>query len=250
MFRSQLFWRLYASHVVIILISTLIVGVLVSKQVNENGLRDIHQSLAARAQLLVEIAKPVLLERSTIYGAGAPQNSLLQEKLVRLGDDTASRLTIIGNDGVVIADSQEKPPNMDNHRSRPEVMDARERGYSTTARFSQTLQQQMMYRALRVSNQKRTIGFVRVSLPIALIDSKLTRLRMIVLFGAGVAALAALLLGAFFAKRFSDPLRDMTEVAEAISQGHYQRRIRVGHNDEMGKLAQAFNSMARAPSRE
>ena len=245
MFRSQLFWRLYTNHVLIILVSALIVGVLVSRQVSENGLRDVHQSLAVRAQLLAEIAKPQLLRSSRIDGTKTVQHETLQDRVVHLGNDTDSRLTVIGINGAVIADSKELPQNMDNHGSRPEVIDAREKGFATTSRYSQTLQQQMIYRALRVRDNGRVIGFVRVSLPMALIENKLTQLRLIVVFGAGIAAIAALLLGAFFAKRFSDPLRDMTEVAEAISKGDYQRRIGINRSDEMGKLGEAFNRMAR-----
>jgi two-component system phosphate regulon sensor histidine kinase PhoR len=38
----------------------------------------------------------------------------------------------------------------------------------------------------------------------------------------------------------------MTEIAGAISQGDYQRRISVSHKDELGTLAEALNSMARS----
>ena len=61
-----------------------------------------------------------------------------------------------------------------------------------------------------------------------------------------MSAFAALLLGFYFAKRFSGPLIRMTEVAEAISQGDYNRRISVEQHDEVGKLAAAVNRMARS----
>ena len=64
--------------------------------------------------------------------------------------------------------------------------------------------------------------------------------------GAAYSSLAALVIGFYFAKRFTDPLRDMTEIAGAISQGDYERRISVGHKDELGTLAEALNSMARS----
>ena len=38
----------------------------------------------------------------------------------------------------------------------------------------------------------------------------------------------------------------MTEIAGAISQGDYDRRISVSHTDELGTLAEALNSMARS----
>jgi len=243
MFRSQLFWRVYTGYVSIILIFTFIVGILVSRQVAENSLQEIHHSLAVRSELLAEIAKQSLRN---------PLNTSLQETIVKLGSNTQSRLTVITVSGIVIADSQESPENMDNHLQRPEIIDAASKGFATISRYSQTLQQQMLYRALpvwednQVTENKQIIGFVRVSLPLNIIDKKLSQLRLIVVFGAGVAAVAALLIGFYFSKRFTTPLTKMTEAAEAISKGDYDRRISINQQDEIGKLANAFNRMARS----
>jgi signal transduction histidine kinase len=40
------------------------------------------------------------------------------------------------------------------------------------------------------------------------------------------------------------PLRDATEAAEAIAAGEYSRRLAVRRHDEVGRLTQAFNTMA------
>ena len=239
MLHPRLLWRLYAGYVAIIVISTLIVGVLISRQVSENGTNEIYQSLSVRTELLSEIAR-----KSLHQSASSLSNDSLQQSIVKLGKITESRLTIIASDGAVLADSRELPQNMDNHGDRPEIIDAREKGVGTTSRFSQTLQLQMVYRAQPVLEDSNTIGYVRVSLPLTVIDNKLAQLHFIVLVSAGGAAFAALILGFFFARRLSAPLANMTEVAEAISQGDYDRRIEIRQRDEIGQLADAFNRMA------
>jgi len=243
MFRSQLFWRFYAGYVVIILISTLIVGALVSRQVEENNMLEINHSLAISSELLAEVAKPTLVN-SSLYLSGADYLKPLQEKIVLLGQKTESRLTAIDSSGLVIADSQETPKNMDNHNFRPEIIEARTHGFSTISRFSQTLQQKMVYRAQSVNDGKAILGFVRVSLPLHNIDQKLGLLRLNVLYGAAIAAFSALILGFFFVKHFLSPIVRMTEVAESISKGDYNRRIEINQRDEMGMLARAVNRMA------
>lgn len=241
MFHSRLFWRLYTGYVAVIVISTIIVGVLISRQVTENSLREISESLAVRSELLAEIARPVLsLPPKQSVGTG-----LLQNTITQLGKNTGSRLSVISLDGTVIADSQEIPDNMDNHLSRPEVIDARSNGYAIAARYSNTLHQQMMYRALALTENEEIIGFVRVSIPLSIIDEKLEQLRIIVLLGAGVAAISALLVGLYFARLISTPLSKMTEIAEAISNGDYRQRININSKDEIGVLAKAFNLMAK-----
>jgi two-component system phosphate regulon sensor histidine kinase PhoR len=255
MFRSQLLWRLYAGYVAIILCCTLIVGVLVGRQVTENGMRDIQQSLVVRSKLLAQVAKPTLLALAvdSLATAGSQSGTsnntpgeALQDIVVQLGRDTHSRLSVIDVEGRVIADSMQSPELMDNHARRPEIIAAWDEGAATAQRFSETLQQQMIYRALQVTNQQNILGFVRVSLPRNTIENKLAELRQAVVFGAGLSAFAALILGFFFAKRFSDPLAKMTVVAEAISQGDYTQRIRVDRQDEIGQMAEAFNRIARS----
>lgn len=241
MFKSRFLRRLYAGYVAIIVISTISVGILVSRQVTENAIKEIDHSLAIQAELLAEVAKRALQEIHS--GQGIP--SYLQETIIKLGQNTESRLTIVTNDGAVIADSRESPQKMDNHAHRPEISSARASGSSTVTRFSDTLQQRMTYRAQQVAEGQTVLGFVRVSLPLTSIDRRLTQLRLTVLFGASIAAVAALLLAFYFAKRFSDPITKLTDIAEAISQGDYSRRIAVTQNDEVGTLASAFNRMAR-----
>ena len=104
----------------------------------------------------------------------------------------------------------------------------------------------MSYLARRVDSDQGILGFVRVSIPLQDIEQKTTHLWWLILLGAASSSLAALVIGFYFAKRFTDPLRDMTEIAGAISQGDYQRRISVSHKDELGTLAEALNSMARS----
>ena len=241
MFRSKLLWQVYAGYVTIVIISTLIVGILNSRQISEEGMRDIHQSLSAHTELLAEIAKLSLQPNN-------PDFKSLQQTLKQLGKNTRSRLTIIANDGIVLADSREHPEKMDNHSQRPEIIDARTQGSSTTSRYSQTLKQKMIYRALRIDQDQKPLGFVRVSLPLNRIDHRLAQSRLAVLFGAGISGIAALLIGFYFARRFTDPLIKMTENAEAIAQGDYHRRITIKQQNEIGSLAKAFNSMARNSS--
>ena len=235
-FQTRLLWRVYAGYVVIIVLLTLIISVLIGRQVSDNSSREIHQSLTVLSELLAEIARQGLLQ----------SDATLQETIVKLGDKTDSRFTVIADNGLVVADSRESPTNMDNHSRRPEIIEARESGFSITSRFSETLQQHMIYRAVRVTLDDQNIGFVRISLPLKSVDEKLAQLRSAAFLGASIAGFAALILGFYFAKRFSDPLINMTEAAEAISRGDYDRRISIRHQDELGTLAQSFNRMAKS----
>ena len=61
------------------------------------------------------------------------------------------RFTLIKTDGTVACDSHHEPLSMENHSLRPEVVDALRGGSGQSLRFSQTLQEQMLYVAIKAS---------------------------------------------------------------------------------------------------
>lgn len=63
-----------------------------------------------------------------------------------------TRLTLISADGTVLADSEEKAENMENHANRPEVREALETGKGSTIRKSATLDENTYYSAVKLDN--------------------------------------------------------------------------------------------------
>ena len=56
MITSPILWRLYAGYVVVILISTTIVGLLVGRQVTSNEMQELQVSLTIRSEMLAELS--------------------------------------------------------------------------------------------------------------------------------------------------------------------------------------------------
>jgi two-component system, OmpR family, phosphate regulon sensor histidine kinase PhoR len=233
MLRSRILWKLFSGYVVLILLSTIIVGVLVSRQVEEETLVEIEQSLDVRATLL----RAVALESFS-------SDNKVQKRIRTLGLNTNTRFTIIKPDGTVLADSEEDPTMMDNHANRPEILAARSHGHGITTRFSDTVDKKMMYYALPVEKEGLFLGYVRTSLPLSVIDDRLFHVRTTVLFSMTVSILVALVLGFIVARGFAKPLTAMTAIAESMSGGNYNQRVSIERKDEIGSLAKALNKMA------
>lgn len=66
--------------------------------------------------------------------------------------DAGNRITLIDSDGTVLFDSVEDIKIMENHKGRPEIMEALENGKGSSMRFSETLRQQTFYYAFRLDN--------------------------------------------------------------------------------------------------
>ena len=59
-----------------------------------------------------------------------------------------------------------------------------------------------------------------------------------------IAAAIAALLSFLLTRTVLRPLSDMTEVTQRIAEGDYSARVKVGSDDEVGKLGRSFNRMA------
>ena len=59
-----------------------------------------------------------------------------------------------------------------------------------------------------------------------------------------LAIVGALVLTQVLARGMTSPLREMTAAARAMARGDYSSRVRATSRDEVGQLAEAFNSMA------
>ncbi len=232
---SRFFWKLFASYAVLVVLGVAVVGVLTSRRVGQDLLENTERALSNRATLLAVVATPAL------GGAGGER---LQERVKALGSETGTRYTVIRADGTVIADSDEDPSGMDDHGSRPEVLDARQAGRGVSTRFSRTVASSMMYVAIAVQRDGVLVGYVRAAVPLTTVRRQTAALQRNVLLGGLAAAVLALAIGLFVTRRVTAPLTSMTRAADAISRGEYQHRVAGASHDEMGMLASAFNRMA------
>lgn len=75
------------------------------------------------------------------------------------------------------------------------------------------------------------------------------RTNLILLYGALIGAVVALLLGIVFSRTITQPIRELTKATHAVSEGDLSQQVPVRTNDELGELAQAFNKMSAQLSR-
>src|SRR5436305_1244992 len=150
--RSTMFWRLFGIYSVLLLSAIGLLGVVIVSRVEQHNLEQIEDTLRAKAVLVREVVRD----------RPAAQVPLLQPRIKSLRQEIATRITLLAEDGRVLADSDEDPEHMENHANRPEVQAARVSRVGAATRFSNTVNQPMMYVALRVEDS-RPVAFVRVA---------------------------------------------------------------------------------------
>jgi two-component system phosphate regulon sensor histidine kinase PhoR len=164
----------------------------------------------------------------------------------RLGQAAHARISVIAGDGSVLADSaltDAELTRIDNHGTRPEVLEARRRGRGMVSRFSATTGTELMYLAVPFERPEQ-VGVVRVAMSLADVDALIARMRWLisgaVLLGLLVAG-AMGILASYFASR---SLMDLVSRARALASGQRGQRIALEADDELSGLAGSFNRMA------
>jgi len=167
-------------------------------------------------------------------------DSLVKE----VGKNTNTRITIIAPDGRVLADSEMDPHLMENHSNRPEVIQAKTKGFGKSLRFSTTLKKEMLYVAIPMESNKKFLGILRVSLFLEDIDKLLRELKLN-LFGIVIFVTLFSLLGAiFFSRSLSRPLKGLVSASKRIADGDFSVKVKFKRDDEVGELARSFNKMS------
>jgi two-component system phosphate regulon sensor histidine kinase PhoR len=214
-----------------------ILSLYLSRVTRANAVEELEASLLKQARAVAESAGPLL------QGGSDPER--LDPLAKRWAELLEARVTVIAGDGTVLGESDRSYLTMENHGLRPEVQKARLSGSGSSIRTSETLQDEMMYAAVRVTGrQQDTIaGFVRVALPLELVEAPLTRLQNLILTAGVATTLVAFVLALLIAERTARPVRRLTSVARRMAEGDLEARLLPRSSDEVGTLTRAFNEM-------
>src|SRR3989441_12814857 len=120
----------------------------------------------------------------------------------------AARVTVIAADGRVLGDSEvavQDLPRVENHATRPEVQAALAGQVGRDRRTSATINVSLLYVALPIVDGGRTIGVIRVALPLTAVTSSYAEIHRVMLAGGVVALAVAFGIGLFVAGRVAQP---------------------------------------------
>ncbi len=235
MFRSRFFWKLYLSSAALVLLTALGIGGLALEQTERALLRE--KEIRLRHQCVA------MAPEAARFLRGELDDDPL-ELVTRLAGDSDTRVTFIGENGSVVADTHEDPQRMSNHLDRAEVQEAAVSDFGVATRRSATVHERMFYIAhVPAREAGRPVGFLRVSLSIADIDRQLGELRTRLLGVAAAGLGLALVLGAFLTHRLTRPLEEIARAAHGLRTGNYSTRLAGLPNDEIGVLGDALNRL-------
>jgi two-component system, OmpR family, phosphate regulon sensor histidine kinase PhoR len=236
-------WKVTLATLFALTCGLLIAGVLAARSLEEQELAQSSETLEVRTNLVAFELRPLLVTSRSL--TPTPQ---LQSIIRELSTRALARITLVDSNGVVLADSSVSDPDLaavENHRTRPEIVQAVASGSGTDLRASQTTGERTLYRAIRLNGggPASALIFLRLGLPMTALDQELAKLKRNLVLAFGSAFLIAVALSIWLARSLTKPLSDMVTAARQLAAGNHAIRIQSSSRDEVGLLADTLNHM-------
>lgn len=223
----SLFSRLLSTHLLVAIGALGILGISLDRVLEQRAIRNLRERLAVEGRLV----------ETAIAAADA---GTLQSQIRSFGSVSATRITVIAQDGVVLADSEHDPATMENHAARPEVKAALERFVGSDQRSSATLGKPFLYVALPIKDGR----VIRTAVPATEVYEQRRQVREVVGIGAAIMMFVVLGISVIVARSIALPLGRMSEQVERVAEGELGSRLDPEGTREQRVLAEAVNRMA------
>ena len=174
------------------------------------------------------------------------ESSDLEKQIVEISSQMINdyRITIIDNDGSVLADSETgNPETMENHKNRKEVKEAFQDGFGTKVRNSSTIKGSMMYAAYCSPTQHKVI---RISIH----HDVITDLMKMMVPSIAISLLLALSVAGVLTNKFAASVtKPILEISHKL-EGIYDEKIDFNfphyQYDELNIIARTTTDMSKS----
>lgn len=237
--RRNLFWKLALTFFALLLSVLVAVDFFAERTLRRDSERATFEQLATIARF----ARTRPPEFPSLTSTQPEDLDRLNHWAGEIGSNGV-RVTVIGGDGQVLADSQSDVRTMENHAGRPEVLDALAKGEGRSVRHSVTLNRDLLYYAVRQNAETGSPVVLRFAIPLETSDQALGLFRrslwlasFVILLVAGAAALLV-------SRGFSDRVERLREFSRRVAEGDFRPLPGGGSGDALEALGASLNQTA------
>ncbi len=187
---------------------------------------------------LTVVSEPTCITLMKNGRAGETQSSI-----VSMGKALGIRVTLIDSTGLVLADSEHDPGTMENHLNRPEIREARGRGFGQSMRYSHTLDTDFLYVAKRLVDSQ-PVGYVRFSMPLTVIQTFTKDIRKWIFIAGMILLFLAAAIVYFYSLYLRKPLRDIRGFTRELTAGNLNARLLKPVKGDVAEIYKDLNRMA------
>ena len=180
----------------------------------------------------------------TPASAGQPEDLAPLRDWVTQMAASGARVTVVTADGRVLADSQSDPQTMENHATRPEIVEAMAKGYGRSIRHSVTINRDLLYYAVRQDTFAGPPTVLRFALPLETVDEVLSSFRHRLWLASFFILLVAGAISLLFSRSFTGRVERLKEFSRRVAEGDFRPQPRDGSGDALEALGISLNRTA------
>ena len=148
--RRSLFFKIFGTYLAIIVVSFSVLSLFIRDEMKE---------------VMTDQIKGQLLTYAELVNLGS--TSTISRQIVQIARISGARVTLIDAAGEVLADSEKKIEDLENHLNRPEIRESRLKGRGYAIRYSTTAAVEMLYVAVPLKSGQDINGYVRLDRPLS-----------------------------------------------------------------------------------
>jgi signal transduction histidine kinase len=170
--------------------------------------------------------------------------SNIGEYIQAAGESSDMRITLISDEGIVLADSAADAEIMENHNNRAEIIESRNQEYGIAVRYSNTLNEDFLNVASRVQIGE-SFYFLRVTTPLNLV------MKSFYIIWASIVVIFTfvLFIGFFWINTFSKNIRNevlkLNSAFNALADKEYKKEFHFGFAREFAELGVYLHKLAK-----
>ena len=233
--RNTIFFKVFGSILLLIIVLAGVIGFFSYNAFRSFHLDTLAGNLENQGYSIKDQIFPLLISDNV---------EMLDAYVKEIGKTIQTRITVIAENGKVMADSNEDPAVMDDHKFRPEIIKAFTGEIGRSQRFSRTVKENMLYVGIPLEMEGRVSHVLRLSLFARDINYLLTGMKGRMLRMVGLICLLALIAAGLITRSFSQPIRELYRASRRVASGDFNSKVYIKRKGEFKELGDSFNFMS------
>ncbi|TWT63847.1 HAMP domain-containing sensor histidine kinase [Rubinisphaera italica] len=232
---SRFFWRIFLTHVALIVLCTVGLSLTVVRGYRQMIEERFQSEVKTIADVLTDNARAVLLDQT------APQPS---DEFFRIAAARDNQHHLFNADRILIASSVNE-----SERDQILISNAFDQLNDQRASIEITINSrtrgpyELLLRELR--HDGKILGYLQIEASREKIQDQLQNLSGITWAIVFAVCCVGVALSMIVVSRITRPVEELTRASQAIASGQWSQKVPVNTKDELGSLAEAFNEMSR-----
>ncbi len=168
----------------------------------------------------------------------------LDSYVQKVAESTGLRMTVVNDDGVVIAESNFDKKNMDNHANRYEIMKSNQETFAHVVRYSNTLKVDFLYVAKKITYKGEKV-YLRLSMDLGQIMSEFYSLWSKLITAFVVIFLIAFYISKQMSERIVYDINQITKYLDEISNKNYKAVIKTKYFYEFLQISLMLKNLVK-----